>query len=99
MNYFIEILKDMKAELTGFAQKYADITNKENTDVWNISYNPKNTLCVWFGSTKSNNLLPKNITGGNSPTLLAQNIYKQANLKSCDFTIPLSVEEKEIKRS
>ena len=33
MNYFIEILKDMKAELAGFAQKYADITNKENTDV------------------------------------------------------------------
>ncbi len=70
--------------------------NKENTDVWNISYNPKNTLCVWFGSTKKDNLLPKNITGGNSPTLLAQNIYKQSNLKSTDFSIPLSVEEKEI---
>lgn len=71
------------------------LNNKENknSDAWNISYTKENVLGIWFGST--NNLyLDKTITGGNTPTILAQSIYKQTNLgKNNDFDVPDSVTE------
>ncbi len=70
--------------------------NKENSDVWSLSYTPQSTLCVWFGSTDNKNLLPKNITGANTPTLLAQSFYSKAKLKKDNFIKPDSVIEKEI---
>lgn len=69
--------------------------NKENTDVWNISYTKENTLSVWFGSTNKN-LLPKYLTGGNTPTSLAQEFYKKTKLKNNEFEIPKSIKEIEI---
>lgn len=67
----------------------------KNSDVWNMSYTNNNVLGVWFGST-NDSYLNKNITGGNTPTLLAQSIYKKANLKSSDFDKPDSVVEIEL---
>ena len=68
--------------------------DKENSDAWNISYTPDNTLCVWFGSTNINNGLSKNISGSTAPSLLAQAFYKNNSfLKNKDFEKPNSVEE------
>ncbi len=69
---------------------------KENSDVWSLSYTPQNTLCVWFGSTDNKNLLPKNITGANTPTLLAQSFYSKAKLPKDNFIKPDNVVEVDI---
>ena len=67
----------------------------KNSDVWNISYTNNNVLGVWFGSTNET-YLDKKITGGNTPTLLAQSVYQKANLKSSNFNRPDSVIELEL---
>lgn len=69
---------------------------KENSDVWSLSYTPQNTLCVWFGSTDNKNLLPKNITGANTPTFMAQSFYSKAKLNKENFVKPDSVIEVDI---
>ena len=71
-------------------------TDKENIDAWNISYTPDITLGVWIGSTNQNSYLPKNITGANAPSNIAQNFYKKAILPRNTFNIPNSVSECEI---
>ena len=70
-------------------------TEGKNSDVWNISYTNNNVLGIWFGSTNET-YLNKTITGGNTPTLLAQSIYKKANLSSSSFDKPDSVIELEL---
>lgn len=69
--------------------------NKENSDLWNISYTKENTTCVWCGST-NNKLLNKSLTGGNLPTIIAKNIYDSQNIAQSRFTKPDSVKEIEI---
>ena len=74
------------------ASKTGTIGDKNgNSDAWNISYTPDNTLCVWCGS-ESKKLLPCSITGSNLPTDIAQIIYKKMPCKS-HFEVPESVEE------
>ena len=72
-------------------------TYNENSDLWNISYTNENTTCVWCGSTNKN-LLNKNLTGGNLPTIIAKNIYAKQNLKEISFVKPNSVKEVEISK-
>jgi len=67
--------------------------NQDNSDAYNISYTPDNTLLTWFGSTNNDLPLAKEITGSNAPSFLAQNIYKKSKLKKSQFIKPESVEE------
>lgn len=66
-----------------------------NSDVWNVSYTPSNTLCVWFGATKIP-ALDASVTGANGPTALAQSIYKNCNFKNKSFLRPESVKSLDI---
>ena len=71
--------------------------NNENSDLWNISYSPEKTLCVWCGST-NNKLLNSKLTGGNLPTIIARNIYNNFDYKQSKFYIPSSVEKVKISK-
>ena len=68
----------------------------ENSDAWNISYTPNQTMCVWLGSTNNDKLLSSKITGSNAPCEIAQRIYLQAKRDNSNFSIPNSVKEVEI---
>jgi penicillin-binding protein 2A len=91
--------KRLKNVINGdIASKTGTVTGSnenENSDVWNISYTPANTLCVWFGVTKSgaNGL---SVTGANGPTAMARNIYENCNFKSRKFNVPESVKSVQI---
>ena len=69
--------------------------SQENSDAWNISYTPQNTVCVWVGSTSST-LLPKSVTGANAPSVIAQQIYSSCKLGSGSFEMPNSCVKKDI---
>jgi len=75
------------------AREKSDVNG--NSDVWNVSYTPDNTLCVWFGATKIP-ALDSSVTGANGPTALAQEIYKKCNFKNKNFTKPESVKSLDI---
>lgn len=70
-------------------------TSNGNSDVWNFSYTPANTLCVWFGATKIS-ALDSSVTGANGPTALAQSLYKKCNFKNKSFLKPESVKSIDI---
>ena len=69
--------------------------SQENSDAWNISYTPQNTVCVWVGSTSSTPL-PKSVTGANAPSVIAQQIYSSCKLGSGSFEVPESCVKKDI---
>lgn len=71
------------------------ISGKGNSDVWNVSYTPEFTLCVWFGATKISEL-DNSVSGANGPTVMARNIYKKMDLKKKKFAMPSSVTYAEI---
>ncbi len=66
-----------------------------NSDAWNVSYTPQQTLCVWVGATK-NKPLPNSVTGSNLPTTIAQGIYNNSPKDDTKFLQPPSVQEIEI---
>ena len=87
---------DLKGQIIAAKTGTAGVTNSnKNSDVWSVSYTPKNTLCVWCGAT-GDHLLDSNISGANLPTEIAQNIYKNYSLSSGDFVRPKSIVEKDI---
>jgi membrane peptidoglycan carboxypeptidase len=66
-----------------------------NSDAWNVSFTPKQTLCVWVGAT-SDEPLPNSITGSNLPTKIAQGIYCNIEKDNQKFCPPPTVQEIEI---
>ena len=73
----------------------ANSNKKENSDAWNISYTPKQTLCVWLGST-NNTQLPSKLTGSNAPCDIARQIYLNSNADKTNYYKPDSISEIEI---
>ncbi|NCB48634.1 MAG: hypothetical protein EOM55_03340 [Clostridia bacterium] len=82
------------ASKTGTVAKSYNNSNG-NSDVWNVSYTPSSTLCVWFGATKIP-ALDATVTGANGPTALAQSVYKNCNFKNRSFPKPESVKSLDI---
>ena len=90
--------KKLKLNNMDIASKTGTVASKEknfNSDAWNISYTPTNTLCVWIGATGQKQL-PHNLTGSNLPTSLAQSIYLQYPLATKKFEMPQSISQVEI---
>lgn len=63
---------------------------KFNTDAYNVSYTSSETAVFWQGnlSGKSDGMLPQNITGGGSPTLMAKNYFSRSRAEKKPFNIP-----------
>lgn len=72
--------------------------HQKNTDIWNLSYNSDQTVCIWLGNTSQNkeNNFEENETGANYPTNIAKEIYKISKPSHKNFTKPDSVVEKNI---
>ncbi len=66
-----------------------------NSDAWNVSFTPQQTLCVWVGATSAEPL-PNSITGSNLPTKIAQGIYCNIEKDNQKFCPPPTVQEIEI---
>lgn len=90
-------LKGLNLEIASKTGTVASQNNQSNgnSDAWNVSYTPDNTICVWFGATKIS-ALDVSVTGANGPTALTQNIYEKCNFKNKSFTKPNSVKSLEI---
>ena len=88
---------------TGTSRKLATITNTEiasktgtvgkknasgNTDAYNISYTPTETIGVWFGSLSNN---PAKIAGGNQPTEVVRQYVTSQTYEKTTFDIPSSI--------
>ncbi len=93
------ILKE--AAKTGTAKKLADLDNVEiasktgttgdkkgNTDAYNISYTPEETIGVWFGNLDNT---PSKIAGGNQPTSVAKEYLKSQTYTKTEFEVPSSI--------
>ncbi len=90
--------RKLKLKNLDIASKTGTVGNVDstgNTDAWNISYTPSQTMCVWLGSTNSTPLSNK-ITGSNAPTAIAQSIYKNTKNDNQKFTIPNSIKQVEL---
>ena len=90
-----------EAAKTGTAKKLADLTNVEvasktgttgdkkgNTDAYNISYTPEETIGVWFGNLDNT---PSKIAGGNQPTTVAKEYLKSQTYQKTEFEVPSSI--------
>ena len=66
--------------------------NNDNSDLWNISYTPEKTTCVWCGST-SKDFINKKLTGGNLPSIISRNIYQKQKFNKTKFNIPDDIKE------
>ncbi len=66
--------------------------SKQNLDAWNVSYSPKYTCAVWLGNLDNT---PIDYTGGNQPTEIVKNFYKN-NIEEEDFEKPDCIVEKKI---
>ena len=66
---------------------------KFNTDVYNVSYTSSETAVFWQGnlSGEADGMLPQNITGGGSPTLMAKNYFSRSRAEKKPFNIPDSI--------
>ncbi len=88
---------------SGTARKLADIKNTEiasktgtvgkknsngNTDAYNISYTPQETIGVWLGNLKNT---PLSIAGGNQPTEAVRSYVQKQSYDSITFSVPSSV--------
>lgn len=94
-----DILKDCAKE--GTAKKLSSINfdvasktgtvagkNKDfNTDIFNASYTPDNTLVFWQGSL-SGQLMPVTMSGGGQTTAMAKEFYDNFDIKKTNFDIP-----------
>ncbi len=65
-----------------------------NTDAYNISYSKDYTVCVWIGANEKV-LLPQNLTGGNHPSIIANEIWCKLNPQT-SFIVPQNIIEKNI---
>ena len=94
-----EILKE--SAKSGTARKLSSITNTSvasktgtvgnaqgNTDAYNISYTPEETIGVWFGSADN---ARKKIAGGNQPSQIAANYIASQTYQKIEFDTPSSV--------
>ena len=63
---------------------------KFNTDVYNVSYTSSETAVFWQGnlSGEADGMLPQNITGGGSPTLMAKNYFSRSRAEKKPFNMP-----------
>lgn len=90
---------------SGTAKKLSGITNVDvasktgtvgknsgNTDAYNISYTPNETIGVWCGNLDNTTM---KISGGNQPTEVARK-YLSTSLESETFEIPSSVMEAKV---
>ena len=70
--------------------------NLNNSDAYSIALTSTDTVAVWIGDLKSNNI--GNLTGGNQPTSVIKNYFTSIYNKSTpkDFSIPTSVTEVEL---
>ena len=90
---------------SGTSRKLSTITNTEiasktgtvgkkntngNTDAYNISYTPTETIGVWFGSISNT---PEKIAGGNQPTEVVRQYVSSQKYDKTKFDIPSSVTE------
>jgi len=86
---------------SGTARKLSSITHTEiasktgtagkkngNTDAYNISYTPQETIGVWFGSLDNT---PSNIAGGNQPTAVVADYVSSQHYDKTKFDMPTSV--------
>ena len=86
---------------SGTAKRLAEITNTEiasktgtvgnskgNTDAYNISFTPEETIAVWFGSLENK---PSKITGGNQATNVVKKYVENQNYQKTEFDIPSSI--------
>ncbi len=100
----LDILKETAK--SGTAKKLSEVKNTEiasktgtagkrkgNTDAYNISVTPEETIGVWFGTLDNT---PKNIAGGNAPTSVACEYIKKQEYKKTEFEIPSTVCEMKI---
>ena len=83
-----EIKSTQIASKTGTAGK-----KNGNTDAYNISVTPEETVGVWFGSLDNT---PQKIAGGNAPTTVVCEYIKRQNYKRREFEKPTSVCEMKI---
>ena len=100
----IEILKD--STKSGTARKLSDISSVEigsktgtvgskngNTDAFNISVLPEETIGVWLGNLSNT---PLSIAGGNQPTQIVKDYVKSQKYEKTKFEMPNSVVEEKI---
>ena len=90
--------KKLKLKNLDIASKTGTVGNANstgNTDAWNISYTPSQTMCVWLGSTNDTSLSNK-ITGSNAPTTIAQSIYKRTKNDNQKFIVPNRIKQVEL---
>ena len=100
-----DMLKDVVSNGTGKKLKkdkldlYAKTgtvgTNKGNTDAYTISYNTEYLIGVWLGN-KKDNLLPNEITGGNTPATISKKIWDNLYINKeypNEFAMPNNVEK------
>ena len=86
---------------SGTARKLSDISNTEiasktgtagrkagNTDAYNISVTPEETIGVWFGSLDNS---PAKIAGGNQPTSVVKEYVSKQEFEKKEFDIPSSI--------
>lgn len=93
---------------SGTARKLSTITNTEiasktgtvgkknasgNTDAYNISCTPTETIGVWFGSLSNE---PAKIAGGNQPTEVVRQYVSSQTYDKKQFDVPSSVAEVKI---
>ncbi len=85
-------LSDLPFEIAAKTGTVGD-EGQKNTDVWNLSYSPDHTVCIWLGNTDENkeNNISQNITGASYPTQIAKEIYKNLEPKTKKFKMPESV--------
>ena len=78
------------------ASKTGTVGKNENSDAYNISLTSQDTVGVWIGNLKHNNI--GNITGGVQPSDVVKDYFKliYSNSSPKDFDIPTSVAEIEI---
>ena len=64
-----------------------------NTDVYNVSYTTSETAVFWQGnmSGEQSDMLPADITGGGSPTLMAKNYFSRSDAAKNEFPVPSTV--------
>lgn len=62
--------------------------NSGNTDAYDISITPEETIGVWFGSADN---IPKNIAGGNQSAVVARDYIQSQTYTKTEFEMPSTV--------
>lgn len=72
------------------ASKTGTVSAKDknfNTDIYNVSYTPDNTVIFWQGSL-DNNLLPQSMSGGGQTTAMSKNFFENTQQNKKLFNRP-----------